>query len=348
MNTLNKKKLLTLTILFLISHSILSAYANSITTNLGFDPHLSTIPLASETTKTPVITVLGFPDPEKMYQGKFDTDTTFTVTFRFHNTCLWSYLHEQNFNPLDYIKAFASINLGQEPDATVLLWAIVECYRKGHLKAHIFGNSRGGATIIKLLDMLSNPHNHPAAWATVGITNPTERHALKNMLAAGTIYLAHPLMNYQTGIKLTAARTIQPLVQFTQWSLSAAGSCGAFVARTCNATLLASMGFVLYRFLQMLLTNANNYSTRSINPITLLEQNISDENWPYHITIALAEQDKFVGKKHEVLLYDLAQENPQKLSITTGGPDHFTIRSCVKQFHTTIRNLASVNNAPSS
>lgn len=172
--------------------------------------------------------------------------------------------------------------------------------------------------------MLSNPDNHRTVWTTVGITNPQEQAAIKNMVASGAIYLAHPLMSYQTSIKLLANCIADAVID------------------------LLPLRLLIYYYLKLLLTTASSYNPSSTDPITILETELAHSSWPYQIIIGLAEQDNLVGKKHEAKLYDLAKKHPQKLSLAIGGPDHFTIRLCLKQFHATIRNLARAENTPSS
>lgn len=97
---------------------------------LGYEPNVSEIISAHQTHKTPVIGVLGFKDRKKMYEYKFDSDKTFTVTFSFPDTLLSRY----SWNPCTIFTALRNINIGQDLDAMALLYTIIQCYKKGHKK----------------------------------------------------------------------------------------------------------------------------------------------------------------------------------------------------------------------
>lgn len=273
---------------------------------LGFNPHLSPITHARNTTKTPVVTVIGFPDPANMYKGKFDTENTFTVTFAFHNTASWHWL----FNPFTFLRSIASINFGQEKDAQVLLCAVIECYKKGHKKIHIFANSRGGATTITMLDMLSSPHNHLKTWELFGITDLKTQHAIRTMIANGSIVLAHPLMHYDATMK---------------------NSISTFTARVFPFAGNGLMQEALYTLSQTLLKSFTCFDCAFPAPIATLVNSISQECWPYYITIALADSDSLVGHNHEQMLSYLAELYPNKLKVIAGGKHHFDIKQCLKE-----------------
>lgn len=273
---------------------------------LGYNPHISSIPPARTTTKTPVVTVIGFPDPADMYCGKFDTDTTFTVTFAFHNTASWHWF----FNPLSLARSISSINFGQEKDAQALLYTVIECYKKGHKKIHIFANSRGGATTIAMLDMLSNPHNHVQTWELFGITDSNTQEKIRTMVANGSIVLAHPLMHYDAAIQNTIA---------------------TFTAKIFPFPGNSYLQDALYTCSKIFLKHCTSFDCTYPSPITTLATSISQPCWPYNITIALADYDSLVGHNHEQMLNYLAKLHPHKLKVIAGGKHHFDIKQCLKE-----------------
>lgn len=300
----------TKTFLFSLMFFILTSTSTHIFTQnpediLGYNPHVSHIIPASQTTKTPVVTVIGFPDPAGMYTGKFDTEKTFTVTFAFQNTLSWRWF----FNPLELIRGIASINFGQEKDAHALLYAVIECYKKGHKKINIFANSRGGATTLNMLDMLSNPQHHQETWQRFGITDSQTQAEIRDMVGSGSIMLVHPLMNYNVAVKNTVA--------------------------TISAVLFPLPGnsyfqMALYIYSQTLLKRYTCFDCGYPDPIRILMKSINKECWPYNITIALADSDSMVGHEHESILVYLSMFCPEKLKTIQGGRNHTDIRQCLK------------------
>lgn len=282
---------------------------------LGFDPQISTIPLAYSINKTPVITVLGFPDPITMYAGKFDTPTTFTVTFSFHNNLAYSAL----LQPLKLISSYRSINVGQELDGQTLLFVVVECYKKGYTKVDIFANSRGGGATLSMLDMLSNPEQYLQIWQRLGITDIKLHDAIRTMVANGRIFLAHPLMDQDIAMRNSVDLKVDKF-----WILPGGGA----------------LKRLIYSGLKTLLCWTTRYNPDYPTPLAILHKNINEYTWPYDITLALAQQDEMVGHSHEPLLCSLAQAQPEKLKLMRGGKGHCDIKQLVKDFR------ASLNSRP--
>jgi len=279
--------------------SILCEQAKSTYDLLGYESNVSHIYHANETTKTPVIGVLGMGDPAHMYKGKFDTEKTFTVTFSFGNTVLANY----PLNPITIFKALQSINVGQECDATALLHTIIECYKKGHKKIHIFANSRGGGATIMALEILANPEKYPHIWGKLGIVDPETQTALRTMVAQGTIFLAHPLLDHTKAILQSTSNKVPNFSFFKKGFY--------WLARTA-----------LYCVTKFDYT----YPTH----ISMIIQNLNSEKWPYSITIALAQPDEITGNAHDQHLACLARIYPEKLTIIAGGRGHTDIRASVQ------------------
>lgn len=273
--------------------------------SLGYNPQISPIPYARLNQKTPVITVLGFPDPLSMYKGKFDTEKTFTVTFAFQNTISLHWM----FNPFLLTKSLGSINFGQEIDARALLCTVIECYKKGYSKVYIFANSRGGAATITMLDMLSNPENHLETWSLFKIHDQKTQEAIRTMVGNGSIVLAHPLMNYDLAVKKSITNALNVVYPFLGRSYIQEG------AYTCAHNILKYF---------------TSFNSTYLSPIEALTKSISKNEWPYHITIALAEQDSIVGHEHEPMLHYVSLLYPEKLTIIKGGKGHTDIRQCLR------------------
>lgn len=244
------------------------------------------IPLSTATTKTPVVTSMGFGDGPNTYRGRFNTDKTFTITFNYQDSYIKS---------LYTLGSLRVINLGQEHDARALLYVITQCYKKGFKKIHIFGHSRGGATIIKMLDMLSNPQKYSEIWKSFGITNKQTQEKIKAMVAAGTIHVAHPLMNQREAVQCHTGITLQPVGTF-------------------------------------LLEQFTHYRDPKETPLKIIETNIKNPKvWPYTITAAYAEKDTVVGDSHIVPLRKLSQKH-DNFSLLKGGKNHIDVRDQVRRF----------------
>lgn len=273
--------------------------------SLGYNPQISAIPYARLTDKTPVITVLGFPDPLSMYKGKFDTEKTFTVTFAFQNTVSLNWV----FNPFLLAKSLGSINFGQEIDARALLYTVIECYKKGYPKVYIFANSRGGAATITMLDMLSHPENHLETWSLFKIHDQKTQEAIRTMVGNGSIVLAHPLMHYNVAVKKSIANAVNVVYPFLGRAYIQEGT------YTCAHNILKYF---------------TSFNFTYLSPIEALAKSISNNVWPYHVTIALAEQDSIVGHEHEPVLHYVSLLHPEKLTIIKGGKGHTDIRQCLR------------------
>ena len=274
---------------------------------LGFDLHLSPLPVDQVDAKTPVISALGFPDPIAMYRGKFDTPTTFTVTFGFQSNVMRASI----LNPCATVSQIGSINLGQELDAQTLLYAIIECFKKGYKQIHIFANSRGAGATLSMLDMLSNPLQHNHTWRRLGITDFNTQQAVRAMVARGTLFLTHPLLDQDQAVQ-TIARSIARTV----WPLPGSD--------LLKSSMICSAHTMLHTF--------TAYDADYPTPYTILEHNISHTTWPYNITIALAKKDRIVGHAHDLQLSALADAYPDKLHVIEGGAGHCDIKQVIKNF----------------
>ena len=290
-------------------------YANYSKTHeiLHFDPHLSYIPPAQYSHKTPVVTVIGFPDHAMMYHHKFDTEKTFTVTFSFHHNLLYcGYVH-----PCKILNAIYSINLGQKEDAKVLLNAVLQCYQQGYTKIDIFANSRGGAATITMLDILSNPERYHDVWSSFGILDHALHEALRTMVAKGTIFLAHPLIDQHATIQYIAQYPLDLLFNVPG-------------KNACKKVLT----WYVYIIMKILTSYQNNFSS----PLKILKHNIGSLQWPYHIYIAFADWDHIVGTYHRTVLHELSMQYPLKLKLVRGGAHHSDIKKLVKHFRDYLQN----------
>ncbi|HBL99024.1 TPA: hypothetical protein DDZ86_05290 [Candidatus Dependentiae bacterium] len=96
-------------------------------------------------------------------------------------------------------------NLGQAPDASVLLYQLVKCQKLGVKKIVGFGHSRGGGAYITLLYMLTFPEKYKSYFKTMGLTqgdgrlNLNEINNLKNLISR--VILLHPLVNLRSVLK---------------------------------------------------------------------------------------------------------------------------------------------------
>jgi hypothetical protein len=295
------KKLLHARVFFII------IFLSSVRYVSGFNPSISYIPPAQYNNKSPVVTVIGFPDQPTMYQQKFDTKKTFTVTFSFYHNLLYRLSLQ---NPRDYFCAIHAIDLGQQEEAKVLLQVIVECYEKGYKKISIFANSRGAAATITMLDMLSHPHNYMHVWCFLKV-NTDQQQEVRNMVARGTIFLAHPLMDQRETINYIATR-------FTEYFWLLPGK-----------DLIKKLSTYGLFFCMRHLTS---YQEQFQTPITILKNNIGFDQWPYRIILASADWDPLVGIKHKISLSELAWKFPKKLTIIPGGKSHMDIKKLLQYF----------------
>lgn len=281
---------------------------------LGFDPHISEIPPAKPTSKTPVIAVQGLPDKINNYAHKFDTQHTFTVTFAFHNN-----LSTTSFNPFTLLDSYGAINVGQKHDALALLVTIVECYKKGYTRVDLFAHSRGGAATINALDMLSHPDTdkYKKIWQRIGITDANEQKKIREMVERGTIFLAYPLMNHSATLDTIAASTTNRLFWFLPGKTYI-----QYGIKFCLSTLLES---------------ATRYESNHQSPLGILSSNLKiplkKATWNYRITIACTNNDDIVGNAHDPTLYALADRFPAQLKLITGvGKHHRDVRPLLKYF----------------
>lgn len=311
----------TLSFKIIIFIFLLSNYTSYMQTHeiLHFNPHLSYIPPAQYSHKTPVVTAIGFPDPAMMYHHKFDTEKTFTVTFSFHHNLLYcGYVH-----PCNVLNAIHSINLGQKEDAKVLLHAVLQCYHKGYTKIDIFANSRGGAATITMLDILSNPEHYHDIWSSFGILDHAIHDALRAMIAKGTIFLAHPLIDQHATIQYFTQHPFNMLFDFP-------GKNSCKKALTWYACIIMTM----------LTSYQNNFSS----PLKILKNNMGAVQWPYHIYIASADCDPIVGTDHRTVLHELSIKYPSKLKLIRGGAHHNDIKKLVKHFRDYLQNSTPLCN----
>jgi len=275
---------------------------------LGYDSNISHIyhaPIYStnQTAKTPVIGVLGTGEPVSQYADKFDTEKTFTVTFSFPDTGLADLPTK---NPITIFKSLRSINGGQLPDATILLCTVIECYKKGHTKVHIFANSRGGGATITMLEILSNPEQHTDVWKQLGILDPEIQKSIRDMVAQGTIFLAHPILDHK-----------KTIVQ----AVSHKGPKNTFLNK--------SVYWAMRTFLYCVTRFDHNHQMH----ISMIEKNIDSAKWPYSITVALAQPDEITGNDYDQYLACLAEIYPEKLTVIAGGKNHSDIQALIEFCH---------------
>ena len=96
-------------------------------------------------------------------------------------------------------------NLGQAPDASVLLYELVKCHQLGLKKLVGFGHSRGGAAFITLLHMLTFPERYKKYFRAMGLENTDgslnskKITQLKQMI--DQIILAHPLVSVPSTLR---------------------------------------------------------------------------------------------------------------------------------------------------
>lgn len=277
---------------------------------INHDPHVSAI-LDPKEGKIPVVVAMGWSDHTNMYKNQFDTDGTFTVTFEYKDSCY----HTRSSNPLQLCKGIRNSNFGQEYDAKTLIHVLHKCYESGYRSLYLFGNSRGGATTITALDILSNPQKHAKIWNELGITNTKTQKALRNMVEKGSIFLAHPLLNQSGGISQVLERQLKPLQNFSMPLFD-------LIKKFC----FASTSFILQA--------STNYNPNTKTPLKIIQLNQENKNWNYKITIALANNDKFIRPEYTKILKRL-QSN--KIILGIGGKHHKDFKPCIYFFNQIIK-----------
>lgn len=146
-------------------------------------------------------------------------DIARTISFGFKDTKLMKYLDDfQKAKAakkagmvilqgllLKLAKAARDINIGQTLDAEVALYPLIELARFGYKGTVVFfAHSRGGTTLIRLLDMVANPQNYKKTWKKFGITPKRENKKIKKiyeMLQKGKHFLVHPLLDLGLALK---------------------------------------------------------------------------------------------------------------------------------------------------
>lgn len=158
-----------------------------------------------------------------------------------------------------------------------------------------------------MLDMLSNPEQYHHIWQQLGVVDPVEQAEIRSMVARGTIFLAHPLLDHKRAISNSTINVAKKIPWYLgsrclqvgfYWATRAALSCTAF-----------------------------DYERPT--QISMIMKNIHSEKWPYSIIISLAQPDEITGNEYDKTLSLLGIIYPEKLTVIKGGKNHHDIRASV-------------------
>ncbi len=177
-------------------------------------------------------------------------------------------------------------NLGQAPDASVLLYELVKCHRLGAKRIIGFGHSRGGAAFITLLHMLTFPDRYKTYFRAMGLENSDGTlkmyaiEQLKRMLYH--LILAHPLVSIPSTLKHVHG----PL-----------------------------------RFLTIsLLTVVADYNPFEKTQLAMLEEIYMSNQGPLPpLTISLCPRDEVVGTVHNKDLQKIAAKSKGRITVKIEG-----------------------------
>lgn len=271
---------------------------------LGYDPQTDAIcgAVNGNRDKPIVVCAHGFGDSKKNFVANLekclpghDRDQFICFNFRDYRLDNGSMLPQLRY-----------ANLGQEPDARVVLFHVVKCFCKGHKNIVLFAHSRGCASTIRALDMLFDPYKYRSVWEAFGFTDKNgcilhgnSIRAIKN--AVGRVYLARPLLSIREALLLAGKRAT-----------------GSFLA-PATAMLLRSVARLF-----------GSYNTRTEEPIDILKRLLLQARFDFYLFFA--PNDAVVGNRYDdlvstTLAYDPA--NRSTLEAHSTGIEHVEVADAV-------------------
>lgn len=297
---------------------------NEMVKQFGYDPKFDGLPKKEDAEKNEgkiaVITAHGFGDCGESYENAFDDidNNSFTVSFNFQDVNLFrlgdNLSKEQS--KVDYAKTIVkgllgarSINFGGEHDAKPLLYAIKQCADAGYPVA-LMGHSRGGATIIKALEMLlvSGWYNKKTLQK-LGISDENRQ---KMVTSIKKIFLANPLLSMDSALKRLNEKIYKGIIGEIEDEKKIEKK-----TQDCYRVTKPFWKF-LYRYTPgLLMMSAISTSDTGLGlgtktsifgqqPIETLKK-LQKKNLTFDIT--LATQDTMVGNDYDEELIDFAKKN---------------------------------------
>lgn len=264
---------------------------------LGFDPHTDQIVPALGDGNSPIVVCMhGFGDSKDNFSLRLVDSMQGCPRDQF--VC---------FNFCDYrlrsgwmLPQLRYANLGQEPDARVVLFHIIKCFCNGHKNIVLFAHSRGCAATIRALDMLFDPYKYRKTWEDLGflkngsIQFGSAIRAIQQ--AIGHVYLARPLLDVREAL-LAAGRRVT----------------GRYLAPV-TALMLHGAARVFTR-----------YTVLDEEPIVLFKRLVHQARFNFYVFFA--PHDRVVGNAYDDLVATLAGDaaNSSTLAVYNTGIDHIEV-----------------------
>ncbi|HBL98251.1 TPA: hypothetical protein DDZ86_01240 [Candidatus Dependentiae bacterium] len=287
---------------------------------LGFDPCLTEYCKSGARTETAVVFAHGFGNQAISSSDERVMSDVYTgVVFEFADS--------RRFKPFGYRCA----NLGGEFDLRTLLYVLVRCREMGYKQIVLWGESRGGATVLRALHALTKPRLYEKSWRALGVLTESEDldfvtiRELRKMVEMGRVILAQPLLSTHSVLRKMARDKVK-----------------CATPRCCHS-LIGPVNYVGHVVIEAVFAALTNYNPFIETPLVLLKDlafTSKAENPQFSIFMTLRDQDGVIGNEldDEVIKLSAKMKNKSTVrlmvvkdpSAGTGFENHTNVKKATK------------------
>jgi hypothetical protein len=251
--------------------------------------------------ETILITAEGWPDVPAATKYSPDHFRCYrrivSVNFRDSGYCF-------NNGILARIAALRFFNLGGTRDQMTLMHTVASIYKAyPDAPLKLYGQSRGGGTIIRLLHALYEYDAYASWWKVLGCSREDVAKILANIKKGGVV-LAKPAVNRAAAIKQFVTNVLDDLLKDrAPYALTKKGKVLS-VIKNCLKSLI---GGIVRPLAPLWMTIATDYHFWQTEAIDLLERLVAKKNDLSFVSIYCSRVDETIGNSQDERIKALAQ-----------------------------------------